>query len=260
MKALRREDVWLNNVSLRDVDARIINIKLIEEAATQNITRATFARGDGQIITGRQRTGKTLTVQFMIRSLYDLAARNAVIDAVNAWAAQGGTLMWSARPEQQITVHAVDFAASGDIREYNTPCRITFETGAVPYWEDVTPTVYTGVGSSGSGNIILRGNAPTWIDVSATGRSAILQSLSVTFGGNTIAFSGFELASGYPLKLYHDENGIFRAVSDMPPYHYMQFRSAASADDLTGGPGKTAFSYTANTSVDFVISARGRWL
>lgn len=260
MKALRREEIWLNNTSLRDVDARIINIKLLEEAAAQDITWITFARGDGQIMAGRRRTGKTLTVQFMIRSLYDLAARCAVIDAVNAWAAQGGTLMWSARPEQRITVRAVDFVVPADIRDYNTPCQITFETGAVPYWEDAALSAYTGEGATGSGNLILRGNAPTWADVSAKGKAAALTGLSVTFGGSTILLSGFELASGETLRLWHDENGILRVDSEAAPYHFLQYRSAESADDLTGGPGKTAFSYTANTAVDFEIRARGRWL
>lgn len=259
-KALRRENIWLNDVSLRDVDARIINVRLIEEADTLDLTYAQMAGRSGRMALARRAVSKKIGVEFMARELYDLAARTAIIDAVNAWAGVGGEMRCSTRPEQVIRLVTTGYASAGDIRDYTAALRLDFETAAVPAWESDTPATYTATGASGSGQMAVGGNAETWADVRITSRTAILTSASVTFGGSTITIEGFELASGYALSLWHDDNGILRATSAMPPYHYLQLRTRESADDLTGGPGIVPVAFTANTACDVIISARGRYL
>lgn len=259
MRALRREDVWLNSVSLRDVDPKIINIRVIEEQAQQEITYGRAAGRDGRMVLGRTGVSKKIGVEFMIREIFDLAARSAIVDAVNEWAGTGGVLRCSTRPDRQITLITTGYAAAGDLRDYNAPLRIDFETAAVPCWENVLAAKYEATAASGSTTLALSGNAPTWAEVDVTAGTSGLTSLSVTFGDSTIALSGFSIASGKKLRLWHDDNGILRITSDASPYKMAQYRSAASADDLIAGPGNAAAAFTANTSCGITIQARGRY-
>lgn len=260
MRVNNDHHVWLNDSSLRDVDANIIIRKVIEKPATEDIAYMVNPGRPGRRTVSQIRRSRTIELYFSIRGLYNLAERAAVLDAVNGWARGGGVLRVYYRPEQQIKVDCVRYASPEDVIACAGLYEIDFEANTIPYWENDTPATFTAIGASGSGQLVVGGNAPTWADVKITSRTAILTSASVTFGNSTITFEDFELASGYPLSIWHDDYGILRATSAMPPYHYLPFRTRESADDFVGGPGVVNVAYTANTACDIEITARGRYL
>lgn len=206
----------------------------------------------------RRAVSKKIGVEFMARELYDIAARTAIIDAVNAWAGVGGELRCSTRPEQVIRLVTTGYASAGDIRDYTAALHLDFETAAVPAWESDTPATYTATGASGSGQMAVGGNAPTWADAVIT-PSAALTWVSVAVGSEFIHLNGIDLAAGTPVRIWHDDAGILRITAGTSNTSLMSARTAASSDDLTAGPGNVAVSFEANTACTVRVSARGRF-
>lgn len=67
------EDVLFNGESLRELDSRIISVRLIEEAAEDTTQWGQRAALDGQILLSARRIKKTLTVEFALNEIYDRA-------------------------------------------------------------------------------------------------------------------------------------------------------------------------------------------
>lgn len=253
----RREDVWLNNVSLRDVDPHIINIRLIEKTGQNELTFAQMAGKSGRLLLGRRMVSKKLSVEFMLRELYDLTARTAALEAVNVWAGGGGILLSSTRPERRIKLLPTAYGAAGDIRDYNAVYRVEFETGAIPYWESESPVIWDKTAASGSGTLFVSGNAPTWADVSVVSSSALTM-VSVAVGNNFIHLNGINVAANTEIRIWHDDDGVLRINAGSASL--MANRTQVSSDDLTGGPGSIPVSYEASESSHIAVSARGRWM
>lgn len=260
-KALRRENVWLNEVSLRSLDARIINVKLIEQDATQNVTYGQRAGRDGRLILGRQRTSKPIRVEFAIRELYDLAARTAILDNVNAWAQRGGVLKSSTRPEQQAGVILTKFASAADIRDYTGTYTLEFEAAGVPYWEGRTAQTAQLTGSNPGGHILVQGTAETVLGaaIRPTGGALTAMTITVTGGGQSaaITLAGMSVSAGTAIMITHDERGTLAITAD--GQSLLSFRTAASDDDLFALPGLNAVNITADAAVSATITVRGRW-
>ena len=257
---MRREEIWLNNTSLRDVDPRIVSVRLIEQDVQNEITYGQNQGMDGQRVLGRRRVSKRVRVSFAIRELYDLPARSAAIDAVNAWA-RDGILRASVRPGQQLNVICTEYARAEDVRAYADELSLAFEAAGVPYWQEAQPSSLTLSGDSASGSLVVRGNAPTVLDatVTPTGGALTALTLTATAGGRAtvFAFSGLSVAQGTALVIAHDAQGLISISAGS--VSLLGKRTAASDDELVALPGVAAISCEANTACSAVVSARGRY-
>lgn len=259
MRELRREDVTLNNLGLRGVDPRIINVRVIEPDAQEDIGYAALPGRAGQQVLRRKRTSKKIQVQFGIRELYDLARRTEIIDAVNRWA-MDGDLMSTTRPERMAQVIVTKYASAADVREYTGTYTLEFEAAGIPYWQDATPARLDLTGANASGSITIYGSAETVLDAEITPTGGALSSLALTVtsadgGASSMSFTGLSVASGSAISIGHDAAGLLIMSAGM-----LAARTPASDDDLFARPGEATVTLAANVAATATIRARGRWL
>lgn len=181
------EDVLFNGESLRELDSRIISVRLIEEAAEDTTQWGQRAAIDGQILLSARRIKKTLTVEFALNEIYDYAEKVQILDKVNAWArsVDAGFLQASTQTVQprigqtdiykKIMVRCSKFVVPGDAWAYDTKYRLDFETLGTPNWIDadeltILPdsSITFDFGQELSYVVGGRGNAPAPIELSAS--------------------------------------------------------------------------------------------
>lgn len=261
MKELRRQNATINNLGLREVDAHIINVRAIEPEAQVDMSYTARPTRPGQTLLKRLRRSKKIQIQFMIRELYDLAARNAILDAVNTWA-QDGVLQISTRPNQMAQVIVSKYASAADIRNYTDAYTVEFEACSVPYWQDATPATLELSGDNVSGEIHAGGNVETVLDAVITPTGGTLNEITIVtlddYMGNRLSLmtlTGLGLEAETPIVISHDARGILHIEADGESI--LGKRTAASSDELIVRPVKTVIVYTSTTAVDATFTARG---
>lgn len=181
------EDVLFNGESLRELDSRIISVRLIEEAAEDTTQWGQRSALDGQILLSAKRIKKTLTVEFALNEIYDYAEKVQILDKVNAWArsVDAGFLEASTQTVQpligqtdiykKIMVRCSKFAAPGDAWAYDTKYRLDFETLGTPNWidaDEMTILPDSSITFDFGQELVYvvggRGNAPAPIELSAS--------------------------------------------------------------------------------------------
>ena len=253
---MRAIDAWINDVSLREVDPRIVLRRIDDAPPTIETTWGDNPGRDGQRLLGRRRTGRRVTLVFGIRELYDLAARARIVDAVNAWA-QDGYLKVSNRPERRLPVTAAQYAAVQDPRNYNEDFSVAFDAPS-PFWEDSAAKRLQLTGSSATGQLKNLGSHEALCGATVSHASGTLNTLSVTVGHSTFSVSGLGVAAGTDLVIDHDKRGYLRIMAGSTSK--LAKRSAASSDELVAEPGINEVSVTANVSVTAVVEVRAAWL
>ena len=251
----RRLDVWLNDISLRDVDPRIIISDVHEKAAQIKTTFGDIPLDDGQRLLDLRRTTKTINIEIRLRELYDIGARQLILDAVNRWACDGW-LKLSSHPGQRIYVHATSWPTMDNARSYTDAYTIGLTAAGSPFWEDEAAAGWSGTGTSGSGSLSNVGSVAAMPAVTVESSSA-LSSLTVAVGDTSIALSDMSVAASTPVRLYHDERGFLHITAGTASL--LSYRSAASSDELIAQPGVNGVSFTASTACKVTISVRGRY-
>lgn len=184
------EDVSFNGASLRELDSRIISVRLIEESAEDTTQWGQRALLDGQILLSAKRVKKTLAVEFALNEIYDYAEKVQLLDKINAWAtsAKAGYLQAStqtappiqAQPglpdiPKEIMVRCSKTAVPGDAWAYDAKYRIEFETLGTPYWTDSQDqTIMPASGTQSTFTVGGRGNAPAPVGFSASAPSGAM--------------------------------------------------------------------------------------
>lgn len=249
--SMRRPDVSINGVSLKSVDSRIL-VREISERQESESNFGNLAGRAGRLPIGlRLRRSKTIEVTFAIRELNDLTARAAVLDKVNGWA-QDGVLTLTSRPGKRLRVYCTERAVGGDFRDYTAEYRVAFQTGGIPYWEDVSPVTQT-ITSGAAVTLPVPGTAPTVMDATITLREAS-SSVIITAGDSQFYLvnpTGFP--AGYVIAFVHGPDGVLYGED-------LTFRRRDSTDDLIVNPGQVSVSVIADGEFTAVVNVRGWWL
>lgn len=261
MRNRERLNVWLDNVSLRDVDPRILIRAIREDEAEAETEYARNPGRPGRRLLDGQRTAKQVTIEFAIRELYDLAARTEILDAVNGWAL-GKTLTVSTRPARRLMVRCARYAAATNVREYTETYALTFEANAVPFWEDAEPVSVAYTGGNQASELLVRGDTPTVLEASFTPTAGNLSYVAITVSNAdgtqyamTVSTSG--ITAGKTVTFGLDERGYYQISGNGRFFH----QQAANADELVLKPGKATVSVNVGSvTCDTALSARGRWL
>lgn len=256
MRALKRLNAWINDKAIRDIDSRIHVVNITENAPEIELTWGSNPGRHGQRLLGRTRKNLRVSIEFDLRELYNLADRASIVDAVNAWAADG-ILKVSHRPSQRLRVIRAAPAAFNGARDVTESYTVELEADAYPFWEDELPTRLELSGSTNSGTVIVPGSAQALPEISVTPTSGTLDALSLTINGKTMVFADLGITTG-TLVIDHDNGGYLRI--HVGNTSKMEKRTAASADDFVIAPGAMAVSYTADTACGVTVSARGRYL
>lgn len=260
--------VALNGVELDELDERI-NIKGIEEGAgKESISAAATAGGSGQRITGRHRDTMDVIVKFSMTIMpEELEARNAVLEKIKAWAAEGGYLTVNYKPNRRLYVECVQAPGAGDLYDWTAVYSITFRAYALPYWEEAAENKRaTAVASSASVTMEIEGSAETEAEVTLENRSGMaIENVTISAAGRTMAFTALALGGNEQLIIRHEIIGKQRMLRILisgkgGTRSAMARRSEASSDDLYVSPGTRTFSFTADRACQMTVGVRGRFV
>lgn len=262
MRNVSVHNVWLNGIALSSVDASIIVRPATEDMPNASLTYMVNAGRSGRRIAKNLRENKIIRVRFSIKGLYNLSERACIVDAVNAWAYNGGILQISSRLGQQINVSCIKYAVTGEIMRPSEVYELEFEANVCPYWEASDRTRITITGTEESGQMTIPGARPTVLEVIATPETEALTTLAISvssvIGVYTISLTDLNVAAGTELTIGYDANGFLMiAAGNMS---LLSKRSADSSDELLTAPGTVTVTVTANTEISAEIRTRGRWL
>jgi len=263
MQLTRR--VALNGIWMDELDSRIV-IRAIEPAdGRESINGVPTARGYGQRVTGNRRETVDIVIRFAIlehgKTEDGMAARSAVLEAVNAWAAAGGWLTVNYKPNRRLRVILAQAPGEGSLWDYTKEFQLTFRAFEAPYWEEESAKSGTFGGStaSGSGSVVIDGSAKCPVNVTLTNTSgATINNATVTVGGQTMAFTGLGLPANASLVISHTDDGLLVIKSN--GQSAMAKRTAESADDFLMAPGTRSCSYSAQRACRMTVSWRSRFL
>ena len=253
---MRRLEIWLNNESIRDAEPRVLLRNFRETAPEVETVFGENAGRDGQRLISRRRLVKEIQIDFQIRELYDMGARQEAIDSVNRWA-RDGILRTNTQPFKQIRVVATGWATMAQARDYTDTYTITF-AALTPYWEDETPTKTTLTGTSAEGEILNGGSADTPVSVTITpAAGTTMSSATVTVGESTITVNEISATASAPLKVSYDDSGLMSIP--VGTAGALSKRTAQSDDDLIAAPGVNDVSVETDVSVTAELTLRGRY-
>ncbi len=254
---MRPVNAWLNDISLQDLDGRILVRTIIEQPPQAALLYGENPGRDGLRLLGRSRTTRRITIVFAVKELHDLSARANVVERANAWA-QDGILQVSYRPARQIGVVVAARASMQDPRNYNEEYRIDLDAAAIPYWEDRTPETLLLNGKSGKGTINNLGTAESEPTITVTPVEGQLDSLELRIGSTAFSLSALGIKKDASLRMYYDSRGFLRINAD--GVSKMACRNPDSTDDLLAVPGENHVVFSANTACRVIVEVRGRWL
>ena len=259
--------VSLNNIWLDELSNRIV-ITGIEEAAGKDTLNTTAAAGwMGTRITQQRRDTLDVTVRFRILAEKRMMqTRETILEKVNEWAStnSGGWLRVGHKENRRLQVVLVQTAAMGDPWNWTNEYTIVFRAFSVPYWEfdGAVPQWSYNVSASGTGSISIGGNAPTQLSVIVTNKSGkTINSVSITIGSKTIAFTGLGLLANQQLII-----GYTRSAEVCVPFFrigstsVMAARTPTSADEFDMTPGTKTVRWTAERAVQVQIAFTERYL
>lgn len=259
--------VALNGVELDELDERI-NIKSVEGGAGKmSISAQATAGGSGQRITGWHRDTMDVIVKFSMTIMpEELEARNAVLEKINAWAAEGGYLTVNYKANRRVFVECVQAPGEGDLYEWTTVYSITFRAYAVPYWEEAAEVSRTSaVGSAEGVSMDVAGSAETEADITLQNMSGmIINNVTVRAGDSVISFTGLGLEGNERLVIRHEIIGrkkLLRIlIAGGAERSVLAKRTQESSDDLAVKPGTRAFSFSADRACQMTVGVRGRFV
>lgn len=257
MRALRAHilDAYLNGASLRAADGRIRVTNIRQEISLKDAQGESGAQ-EGRWFMPPRRETLSVTIEFGLLEIHDPAAREAAVEAANAWAGEG-QLEISTKPGRRLLAACRKWACVQSPQNPKETFALTFETDQSPFWEAITPSVYTLSGSSGSQEVFVPGSAPAMADVTVTPRSGTLNQLTLSLGETSMQFADLGASASAPLVLDHDERGRLRIrVGSQSAF---PCRAGESDDELLAPPGRPTASFAANVSCDVTFSFRPRY-
>lgn len=255
----RHVEAWINGKSIFEASPLVILREPRIDPMEEELTTAERPGQPGALLISNKRTRLTVTLGFVLRNIFDLAARDKALEAVNGWA-KDGILTLSSKPFRRLQMIVTKRASMGEIRDYNTVYSIECAAIACPFWQGTSPSYNAATGASGTIPLRPEGTVERVpLEFTVTPASAALTSFSISVNGQQMAFSGFSLPQSKSLKLFYDENMLQWITLDGASS--LGARTRESADQLFVVPGQAnSISFTANTSVAVEVSARRLFL
>lgn len=250
-------DVFLNGIALSSVHDRIIAIRVFEQPQEDEITYEQIGNMPGKRIVSKKRRELNITVKLKVRELYDMAERMNVINAVNTWAVNGGTMRVSYRGQKTLNVQLTKPAAPGDIRDYNTEIELVFTSDGWPYWLDEHSSNHQSAGASGSALLEIAGSAPALIDTAVYVIQPITY-LNIQIANSRVKLTNLDIPSAGYITITHDNYGIMSVMyAGNSLYGHL---SDDSDDRLITTGGFADASFETDGDVEIYYTMRGRWM
>lgn len=260
--------VALDGVQLDEVDYRIMIQKIETGDGKENINTVSLMGGSGSRVTNIHRDSLDVTVKFTIRlRKTEMAAREEILEKVNAWAFAGGWLTTNYKGNRKIRIFRAQAAGAGDPWNWTKEYAIVFRACGVPYWQEANAetVMFTNVSSK---NITfgVKGSEKSVLDVQFKNTSgSTVNTFSINTGEASMSFTGLSLANGETLVIDHADNGKrnnlrIRIKGTGGSYRSaMEKRSSGSGNELTISPGTHTVTMSAGGAGTITVSCNGRF-
>ena len=257
----RHVDVWMDGVRLADIGGILLQ-QVTESPPEMEVTYGARPIRSGRDILTDKRQALQVSITLVIRELFDLIKRNAILQALAQWAS-GSVLELSNHPGQVLHVRCKSFPSLGEVRNYAAEIKIDLEAAEIPFWVEKIPVSITKAApQTGSLSLFVPGTALTPVNVSCVTNGNLSDfSLAVSSSGTskTITLAGMTgLSAGSVVDLKNDTNDRFVIVNGADSL--LRYRSMLSADDLMVSPGNVTLNWSMNVSGTMTVTAAGRWL
>ena len=260
--------VALDGVELDSIDYRIMIQKIEVADGKENISTVSLFGGSGSRVTNIHRDCLDITVKFTIRlRKTEMAAREEILEKVNAWAFAGGWLTTNYKENRKIKVFRAQAAGAGDPWNWTKEYAIVFRACGVPYFQEknAETAMFTNVSSK---NITfgVNGSEKSVLDVQFKNTSgSTINSFTISTGEASMTFSSLGLANGETLVIDHHDTGKknilrIRIRSTAGVYRSaMAKRTSGSGNELTISPGTHTVAMTAGGAGTITVSCNGRF-
>lgn len=251
--------VSLNGVPLDSIDKSIITQDITEDTPAMNVATASRFGTYGQRVTTFEKRSTQVTVKFNIAER-DLERRYLIAEKVRAWAANGGRLTLSCRPDRFLSVVCTALPGIEFKNSFDQEYAIRLTAFAVPEWQSIMPfsasvTEETDVVTKA---IVNQGTAPTKLRFKLSNNSGkVLDECIVTVNGKHIELTGMSVPNGSDVTLTYTDDDIMqiRCGADS----LLDKRTADSADDLWLTHGANSVMIITDVPVTAMLTAIGRW-
>ena len=249
-----RYAVWLNGLSLADIDRQIYITDIAYTPQQLRYTTNKLMGRDGQYSGKDSIESNAVTVTFMLRQ-YDTARRQSVLQDIVKWAVGGGVLTTSDRPGQQLRVKTTRLPGITSVMRWTDTLTLEFTAYDMPYWQDIAPQTAQAEYQQ-DGQLYCPGVRPAFVEATVT-TDAALAEFTLTCGDTHITLEGLTLAQGATVTVsYTADHNLLQITSG--GQSLLAYRTEDSDDDLIANPGMNTVSVSASITATF--SVKGVWV
>ena len=251
---MSRYRVWLDDASIEEISPQIYVSDISYAAASPSFTASRIGMTDGQ------RTGDgdyydvaMIVVSFAIRE-YNTAARQAILQNVAAWAAKGGWLKTSDRPDQMIYVRCNKLPAISSVLRWTQSLSIEFAAYDFPFWVDTNP-ITVELNDGDEEDIFVPGIRAVYVEATII-PAETMTNFSLECGDTFMEIDEISIPANQAITIsYTADHHILKIESG--GVSLLNKRTPASDDDLMLGPGTGTVYFDTATSAVCTISVRG---
>lgn len=260
--------VALDGIELDSIDDRIMIQKIETADGKESVSTVDlYGVGSGSRVTSIHRSSLDITVKFTIRlRKTEMAAREEILERINAWAYAGGWLTTNYKENRRIRVFRAQAAGAGDPWNWTKEYSIIFRACGVPYWQEQNPeTVTVRNVSSRSITFGMNGSEKSVLSVQFQNTSGgTINSFTIGTGSAEIALRNLGLSNGQMLEIDRKDDGkrcmlYIRKGSGSSWQSVMDKRTTGSSNDLFIEPGSRTVTFSADGAGNISVSCFGRF-
>lgn len=253
---ISRYDVSLNGVPMSSISQKILILDISYESPSINTETFTVAKRQGARIHRRYIGRNTVRISFAIRA-YDTFERQEICKSVARWAKNGGVLQTNDKKGQQLRCVCDSFPTVTSALKWTDTIDVVFSAYVLPFWEEISPSSITLIGTSANGVIYVPGSidgAMVEVSIKANGS---LSTVNLRANNTEMKLSDLSVPSGQTIEIsYNDE-----IIQSIKTGNTSLLNKRTGADDLLANCGEmNTFSISANAPVTATFKVRGLWL
>lgn len=253
---ISRYEVCLNGISLESISEDIVVLDVHYSSPAFQDETVSIVKRDGARFLNRKIDSASVSISFEIHS-YPIRQRQAICNAVCAWAKDGGILTINDRQDQFLKCICSQFPIIESVRNWTDPLTVEFTAYIIPYWQDKNLHTLSLTGTAETGSLWIPGSVNNIVVEADVLANAGLTSVSLTANDRTISLSGLSVASGKTIVLSYDSEMIQQIKVDSTSL----LNKRSGADDLLVDCAKlNSLSFEADASATVTFKVRGGWL
>lgn len=252
---ISRYEAVLNGVPLSTISPNILILDIAYPPAQIEFSTYKGAKRHGKRVYREYVDHRDVIITFAIRA-YSVQERQAICNAVQRWAKNGGVLQTNDHEGQRLRCVLSTPPTIQSALKWTDPISMTFTAYVLPFWEETIPTTLSLTGTTASGSVHVPGSVDgAYFEADAV-PSGVLTALSFTANGKTISLSGISVASGTKVSITYDDDMIMSIKAG----NTSLLNKRSGADDLPLKSGeRNSLSFSANVSCNVLFKGRGLW-